>query len=85
MVVTLVATWLVASNAKRRRHVGFWLYCASNVLWIAWGVHAHAYALMVLQLGLAVLNVRGMRKTDPEASAAGGREAAPSDAAPTST
>ena len=64
MVVTLVATWLVGSNAKPRRHAGFWLYVASNVLWTAWGVASHAYALIVLQVGLLILNVRGMRKTD---------------------
>lgn len=64
MLVTLLATWLVASNAKRRRHTGFWLYIASNVLWAAWGLFVHAYALIVLQLGLAFLNLRGMRKTD---------------------
>jgi len=64
MAVTLVATWLVGSNAKPRRHWGFWLYVASNVLWTAWGLAAHAYALIVLQVGLLILNVRGMRKTE---------------------
>jgi hypothetical protein len=64
MLVTLLATWLVASNAKPRRHIGFWLYIASNVLWASWGLAAQAHALIVLQAGLAFLNIRGMRKTD---------------------
>ena len=40
---------------------------ASNVLWAAWGLHAHAYALVILQIGLVALNVRGMRKTEDAA------------------
>ncbi len=39
----------------------FWLL-ASNAAWIAWGVHTGARALIVLQLGLAAMNVRGPRK-----------------------
>jgi hypothetical protein len=35
----------------------------SNVLWLIWGVHAHAYALMVLQVCLAAMNIRGERKS----------------------
>jgi hypothetical protein len=65
MIVTTLAAWLVASQAKRRRHLGFWCFLASNVLWIAWGWHAHAYALIVLQIALAFLNVRGARKNEP--------------------
>ena len=65
MIVTTLAAWLVASQAKRWRHLGFWCFLASNVLWIAWGWHAHAYALIVLQIALAFLNVRGARKNEP--------------------
>ena len=49
---------------------GFWLFLLSNVLWVIWGWHAQAYALIVLQLCLAALNVRGARKNDPEATRA---------------
>src|SRR4051812_32336062 len=69
MVATVVAAWLVASQSRRRRTWGFWWFLASNVLWLAWGWHAHAWAVMVLQLCLAVLNVRGAKKNDPDASA----------------
>lgn len=65
MVVTVAAAWLVASQSKTKRGVGFWVFLASNGLWIAWGWQAHAYALIVLQVCLAALNVRGARKNEP--------------------
>ena len=64
MVVTLLAAWLVASQQKDRRQWGFWLFLLSNALWIAWGWHASAYALIVLQVGLALLNSRGVAKNE---------------------
>ena len=64
MAVTLIAAWLVGSQRPRRRSWGFWLFVASNGLWIAWGWHDHAYALIALQCGLFVLNLRGARKND---------------------
>ena len=65
MLVTLIAAWLVASGTKRRRSWGFWCFVISNVLWIVWGWHDRAYALVGLQLGLFALNLRGVRKTEP--------------------
>jgi hypothetical protein len=69
MAVTLAAAWLIAARSERRRNIGFWLFLASNVLWIAWGLHVGAYALIVLQLGLAALNIRGAVKTDASTDA----------------
>ncbi len=66
MVVTVGAAWLVGSRSKRRRAIGFWVFLASNVLWIAWGVPSHAYALIVLQVALAAMNIRGAGKNDPD-------------------
>lgn len=66
MIVTLTAAWLVASQSDRKRTVGFWCFIGSNILWIIWAVPAGAYALIVLQVGLFALNVRGVRKNDPE-------------------
>ena len=66
MAVTLLAAWLVASQSKRRREWGFWCFIASNALWVVWAVHARAYALIALQAGLFVLNLRGARKNEPE-------------------
>ena len=70
MVVTIVAAWLIASQHKHKRKVGFWLFLLSNAMWIAWGWYAHAYALVVLQVALAFLNIRGAYKNDPGAAKA---------------
>lgn len=64
MAATLAAAWLVASQSKARRNWGFWCFILSNVLWLAWGWHDKAYALMALQVGLFALNLRGIRKTE---------------------
>ncbi len=64
MAVTLVAAWLVASREKSRRASGFWWFIASNVLWITWGWHVQAWALIALQVGLFALNVRGTVKNE---------------------
>jgi hypothetical protein len=66
MAATIVAAWLVASQRKRRRAYGFWIFLSSNVLWVVWGLHDHAYALIVLQIALAALNIRGAVKNEPE-------------------
>ena len=62
MVVTVMAAWLVASQRKLKRNWGFWLFLLSNVLWIAWGLYDHAYALITLQVCLALTNIRGAAK-----------------------
>ena len=69
MLVTVISAWLVASQAKRKREIGFWCFLLSNVLWVIWGLHDHAYALIALQIALAVLNVRGAYKNEPDSSA----------------
>jgi hypothetical protein len=68
MIVTLTAAWLVASRSSRKRTVGFWCFIVSNILWIMWGLHDEAYALIGLQVGLFALNLRGVKKNDPELS-----------------
>ena len=62
MLVTVVAAWLVASQRKFKRNWGFWLFLLSNVLWVVWGWHDAAYALIFLQLCLGSLNIRGAMK-----------------------
>lgn len=59
MLVTLAAAWLVTSSRPSRRLWGFRLFIVSNGLWIAWGLFSHAYALVVLQVGLFLINWRG--------------------------
>jgi hypothetical protein len=65
MIVTIVAAWLVASQSKKRREAGFWWFLLSNLLWAVWGWSSGAYALIVLQVALAALNIRGVNKNDP--------------------
>ena len=68
MVATVIAAWLVASQHKRKREFGFWCFLVSNVLWVIWGLHDKAFALIALQVALAALNIRGARKNDPESA-----------------
>lgn len=58
--VTVVAGWLVASDQRRWRLWGFAFFLVSNALWVAWGWHDAAWALVALQGFLAVTNVRGV-------------------------
>jgi hypothetical protein len=66
MAVTLCAAFLVGARHARRRIVGFWLFILSNVLWITWGVHDEAWALIALQAGLFAMNVRGIVRNEPD-------------------
>ncbi|QJW85703.1 hypothetical protein HK414_01510 [Ramlibacter terrae] len=63
MLASVLAAWLVASKQAHRRNMGFWVFILSNVLWTVWGVSTNAYALIVLQVTLALMNIRGLRKT----------------------
>ena len=64
MLATVAAAWLVASQSKRRRAIGFWVFLLSNVLWVVWGWSTQAWALVALQFALAALNIRGASKND---------------------
>jgi hypothetical protein len=65
MIITVLAAWLIASQSKRRRVIGFWCFLLSNVLWVIWGWYDNAYALVTLQIALAILNIRGVYKNEP--------------------
>jgi hypothetical protein len=67
MAVTVAAAWGTASERQKRRRIGFWLFLLSNVLWVAWGWFARAWALIVLQVCLAAMNIRGASNNDPDA------------------
>lgn len=64
MAVTIAASWKVTSRRKEARGLAFWLFLVSNVLWVIWGLHTQAYALIVLQFCLAAFNIHGARKND---------------------
>ena len=71
MLATVLAAWLVGSDSEERRSAGFWVFLTSNVLWILWGVHDGAFALIALQVALAALNIRGVFKTEAKQQAEG--------------
>jgi hypothetical protein len=64
MAVTLASTWLIASRGARRRRWGFWLSLLSNLIWTIWGAAEHAWAVIGLQVGLAFMNIRGIKKNE---------------------
>ena len=64
MIVTIIAAWMVGSKKDFKRNWGFWLFLLSNVLWIVWGFHDGAYALILLQICLAFTNIRGAKKNE---------------------
>lgn len=72
MFVTVLAAWLIASQARRKREVGFWFFLLSNILWIIWGWNSNAYALVMLQFALAFLNFRGVYKNETSSPAQSG-------------
>lgn len=70
MVLTALGAYLVASISETKRKIAFWSYLGSNVLWTLWGWHTQAWAVIVLQAVLVILNVRGVKK-NKQAEASG--------------
>lgn len=64
MLVTLFAAYLIGSKRAERRVFGFSMFILSNVLWIVWGIHDEAWALIALQVALMVTNIRGIFKNE---------------------
>ncbi len=64
MATNVIAAWLIASTQKIRRQFGFWCFLAGNLLWGFWGWHEQAWAIVVLQIFLAGLNIRGVNKNE---------------------
>ena len=64
MIINVLAVWLLTYQSKRKRHAGFVCSLFSNALWVAWGWHVQAFAVIGLQLALTTLNIHGFRKTD---------------------
>ncbi|MHC8386575.1 hypothetical protein ACYZTM_00610 [Pseudomonas sp. MDT2-39-1] len=62
MLITVLAAWLIGSQKPSRRVWGFSCFIVSNLLWVIWGYHTNAYALIVLQFCLCAMNLRGFKK-----------------------
>jgi len=68
MAATVLSAWMVASKRTWKRNEGFWLFLLSNVLWTIWALGDNAYALVFLQICLAILNIRGIHNNQISAS-----------------
>ncbi|GAB3414184.1 hypothetical protein NX774_08490 [Massilia agilis] len=64
MAVTLFAAYLIGSKRADRRVFGFSMFILSNILWIIWGWHDDAWALITLQVALMCTNIRGIIKNE---------------------
>lgn len=62
MAVTVISAWFIGSQRAYRRMIAFWGFILSNALWVAWGLHAEAYALIILECVLLGMNARGFKK-----------------------
>ena len=64
MAISLAAAWWMGSRKAQKRVVAFVMLIVGNLMWIAWGWGAQAWALMALNVGLMALNVRGIVKNE---------------------
>jgi uncharacterized membrane protein len=64
MAVSLYAAFMIGSKNPGKRIFGFWMFILSNIMWIVWGVHDEAWALIALQVALMAMNVRGIVKNE---------------------
>ena len=64
MAISLVAAYLLGSVKPGKRIVAFVMLIIGNLLWIGWGWGNEAKALIALNVGLMVLNVRAIFKNE---------------------
>jgi hypothetical protein len=62
MAITVLAAWFMGSVRARRRVIAFWCFTAGNALWVVWGISHDAYGLIMLEVILALMNMRGLKK-----------------------
>lgn len=68
MLITVAASWFTASSREDRRRIGFWTFLLSNAVWAWWALQHDAPALLVLQLALAFMNIRGARRNSDDST-----------------
>ena len=64
MAVSLYAAFMIGSKKAGKRIFGFWMFILSNIMWIVWGFHDEAWALISLQVALMAMNIRGIFKNE---------------------
>lgn len=69
MAITVLAAWFMGSVRARRRVIAFWCFTVGNALWVIWGASHEAYGLITLEVVLALMNMRGLKKNLTESQA----------------
>ena len=64
MAISLVAAYLLGSIHTTKRIVAFVMLIIGNLMWIGWGWGDGAKALIALNVGLMVLNIRAIMKNE---------------------
>ena len=62
MAITVLAAWFMGSIRAKRRAVAFWCFTAGNAIWVVWGLSHAAYGLITLEVIMALMNMRGLKK-----------------------
>ena len=62
MAITGLAAWFMGSVRARRRVIAFWCFTIGNALWVIWGANHEAYGLITLEIILALMNMRGLKR-----------------------
>jgi hypothetical protein len=60
LAMSLGGAWLVADPNPGKHAAGFACFLLANLLWLAWGVNARAWALVIMQVLFTVTSVRGL-------------------------
>ncbi|MFO7445420.1 MAG: hypothetical protein R6W90_03595 [Ignavibacteriaceae bacterium] len=66
MLFTIIGAWMAGSQKQSKRMIGFWSFLGGNALWMAWGIYDDAWALIIVQVFLAFINIRGAKKNASE-------------------
>jgi len=62
MAITVLAAWFMGSGRAKRRVIAFCCFTAGNVMWVVWGKSHDAYGLIILEIIMAMMNMRGLKK-----------------------
>ena len=62
MAITVLAAWFMGSIRAKRRIVAFWCFTAGTAIWVVWGLSHAAYGLITLEVIMALMNMRGLKK-----------------------
>jgi hypothetical protein len=58
-IISVLGAWCVGARAADARRVGFALFLASNVLWLAYGLATRQWGIVLMQAAFTVTSIRG--------------------------